>query len=464
MLALGARQVMVQGANVLGGILLARTLSPAEFGVYAVVLFFMAALVAFSDVGLAANLIRQPDEPDERDYSAVFTMQQVLVGVGVVSLWLASPALASFYQLPPEDAWVFRLIAASLLATSFMVIPKVRMERHMAFDRLMFVEVSQALTFNAAAVILAWQGYGAIGVAVAVLLRALTGVAFANAASPWRIRWQYNWRFTREHLGFGLYIQGSHFASLLRDSVSPVLVGMLLGLQAVGYVKWAGMVAFYPLLVLSILGRVYLPAFARMQAHRDKLGHFVERMLWVSSVLSVPVSVLTLTLIEPITRILFGENWLVALPLFYILWAANLFVPTLMTLIGLLNALGNSRTTFTFTVATMLGNWAFAVPLVLAYGVIGVAIAQFGMQFAALWLYRAAQREVDFRILAPIRTVWAIGLALGLVLLLAQVWFPVGGIVELAVYAVLGLAGYGLALFYCHQKDIRLAIDMIAGR
>ncbi|WP_276959361.1 oligosaccharide flippase family protein, partial [Allomeiothermus silvanus] len=120
--ALAVRQVLVQGLNVLGGILLARLLTPAEFGLYAIVTFLLAFLVAFGGTGLAASLIRQPNEPDELDYRSVYTVQQIIVVTLVVALWIIAPWISRAYRLPLDAAWIFRLVALSLLATSFMVI------------------------------------------------------------------------------------------------------------------------------------------------------------------------------------------------------------------------------------------------------------------------------------------------------------------------------------------------------
>jgi O-antigen/teichoic acid export membrane protein len=78
---LALRQVAVQALNIGGGIFLARLLTPSEFGLYAIVTFLVAFLTAFGGTGLAASLIRQPDEPSEIEYRSLYTLQQVLVMV-----------------------------------------------------------------------------------------------------------------------------------------------------------------------------------------------------------------------------------------------------------------------------------------------------------------------------------------------------------------------------------------------
>lgn len=440
--ALGIRQVAVQGLNLAGGILLARFLSPGEFGIYAVILFLLAFLIAFGDVGLGASLIRQVQEPTLEDYRAIFTVQQIFVFAAVAGFWLASPWIAEAYDRPPGDAWVFRILALSLVLTSLQTVAAIRLERHLAFEKLAVVEVAQALVFNGLAVGLAWNGFGAMSFALALLARSAVGAVLTNLISPWPVGWRWDWERVRAHLRFGLPYQGISFVSLLKDSITPVLIGLLLGAREVGYVNWAGMVAVYPVLALMVLQRVYLPAFSRMQAHPQELRRFIETVLRATNTLVAPLAVLTLVLIEPATRVIFGEKWLPALPYFYLLWVGNLFVPTATPLMGLLNALGYSSVAFRFAVVWMLGTWLIGAPLILLFGAIGFAVANVLVQFSNLLLYRAAQSRSSFRVLGPTLPAWGAAAAAGSVVFLLARSAPPDGLLGLASHALVGVLLY----------------------
>src|SRR5579875_1921356 len=160
MLPSGHPERLPEGLNILGAIFLARLLTPAEFGIYAIIVFIRGFLTAFSDAGLAASLIRQPVEPDEEDYRAIFTFQQMMVLGVAVPFWLACPLVAHLYKLPVHDAWVFRLVDLSLLCSSFQVIPSTKLERDLAFHKIAVIEISMALVFNGVSVFLSYQGWG----------------------------------------------------------------------------------------------------------------------------------------------------------------------------------------------------------------------------------------------------------------------------------------------------------------
>ncbi len=460
-ISLGVRQILVQGARIVAGIFLARILTPAQFGVYAVILYLQTFLIAFGDAGLAGSLVRQHDEPEIADYQAIFTIQQVLVLLISAGLWFSSRWIAASYHMRPNEAWLFRLVALSFVATSFMVVPQIRLERKLEFHKVALIDSIQAIVFNVCAVVLAWKGFGAYSFAIALLLRALSGAIVAFWISPWAMRWHWDWVRVKSHMAFGLPYQGIQAASLLKDSISPVLVGFLLGTKEVGYITWASMLAAYPVLALMVLQRIYMPAFARLQHKTNELRSLVENVIWSANALVAPLSIITLVLIQPITVLIYGSKWLVATPYFYFFWMANLFVPTATPVLSLLNALGRSRTALTFALIWMAGTWVIGAPLILAYGTIGFAIANLLVQFSNLWLYRVAQRWLPFRVYTVITPVWMIAAVSGaLVFVVCQLHHP-GSLLLLGTYAIIGLVVYFVCAYVFFRDKLHRVLQQV---
>lgn len=366
--ALMLRQIWVHGANLLGSILLARLLSPAEFGLYAIVLFFLVFLATFGGTGLAANLIRQHEEPSETEYRAVFAVQQVITAILVMAIWLASPQIDHVFHLPVQDVWIFRLVALSLLLTSFMVIPQVQMERQLAFDRLAMVEVVQAVVFNSAAVLFALNGYAGYCFAFALVLRSVAGIVCAYLTNPWRVGWAWDWRFTKKHIIFGFYYQAGQIVNLIKDAISPFFVGIAVGTAAVGYINWAGSFANYPIFALMMWNRLYLPTFSKLAHDPERLKRAVEIVVALCGAFVLSASALLYTFRREIILAVFGEKWLVALPLFLPMILTNfLLTPTLVAM-NVLNALGRSKSVFRVTIFFAIGTWTLVPVLISLYG------------------------------------------------------------------------------------------------
>ena len=440
------RQGVVQGLNVLTGTLLARHLSSAGFGVYGIVTYLLTFLIATSDLGLGASLVRGRAEPEARDLQAVLSIQHLLTLVFAAALWAAAPALRDAYRLPAEATLMFRVIAVGVPLTAFQAVSSIRLERHLAFPRLATTEIAQALVFNGGLLGLVFTGHGLVSFGIALVCRALTGAVMAWLMSPWRIGWRWDPVRIRPMLRFGLPYQGVALVSLAKDAILPGFVAALAGAAALGEVQWALLVSSYPVFVLFALQRVYLPSFARMGEHPGQLPRMVERVLLLTHAVAAPLAVLALALILPITHIVFGDKWLPAVPLFYALWVANLFVPTSTPLTSLLNALGRSRTTFGFAVLWMMMTWAIGVPAILRFGIVGFAWTNVVVQLSNLWLFRVAQREVRFGILRSIWRPWLAAVVMGAAVLGASRAIPMTNLFSLAALCVTALLFYAAFL------------------
>jgi O-antigen/teichoic acid export membrane protein len=453
--ALGGRQVAVHGFNILGSIFLARLLSPADFGIYAIVVFLIQFLGTFGGTGLACNLIRVHDAPSEHDYHAVFTVQQAIIGVLVLGLWAGAGLLVRFYHLPHHYVWLFRMAAASLFITSFMVVPQIRLERELAFSRLAVIEVWQAVVFNFCSVGLAWFGWGGMAFAVALVARSFTGALAAYWVEPWKIFWTWDWPRARKHLGFGLFYQSTQIISLVKDSLTPILIGYLVGVAGVGYIGWSGMLAAYPVLVLMVLQRVYLPTFSRLQHDRPGLARLMEQTILANNALAAPVAALTLILIHPLTVLVFGAKWLAAVPVFYLFWLANLLTPISTPVQGLLNALGKSKVTFAFAALWAVLTWVLGVPLVLWLGPAGAGWVAVSLQITTPVLFAFARRELNFAIWRPSVPPWILAFVCALPAAALQHWRPAEHLVSLAAYALLSTSIYLIALAVSYPREIK---------
>jgi len=460
-MALGFRQALAAVVSLCGGIILARLLSPSQFGLYAVFVFALSVLGIFGDVGLGASLIRNVTEPSTHEYRVVFTAQQLLLAICVVALFFAAPLIAEAYHLPPDDAWLFRLVALSLVPASLQVIPSIRLERDLRFERLAAVEVSQTVVYYATAVILVVLGLGVWGLAVAIIVRSTVGALLVNLASPWPIGFAWDPELVRRHMGFGLPYQASSWVSLAKDSMNPVLVGLLLGAAQVGYLNWALALAAYPVLALMMLQRLYLPTFSKMQQHPDELGPLVAMVVRGTNSIVAPLAVLCLVLVVPITTIVFGDKWLPAIPFFYFLWTANLFVATATPLYGLLNALGRSRTALGFALLWMTTTWAFGLPLIAAFGAIGFAAGNALVQLTNFLLIRVARRAVPFHLVSAVVPPWAIASGTGALVAIFAYIVPITNVIVLGAVGLAGLAIYATATAKLYPADARAAWALI---
>jgi lipopolysaccharide exporter len=230
-----------------------------------------------------------------------------------------------------------------------------------------------------------------------------------------------------------------------------------IGTGAVGYVNWAGMIAAYSVQALMIFQRIYLPMFARLQSDRKALGAVVERVVWGTNAITAPLAILTMVLFEPFVTLVFGAKWLVARPLFQLLWLANVFVPTSTPLLGLLSALGDSRIAFGFAVIWMLGTWLAGAPLIALYGSIGFGMANVAVQFTNIALVYVAKRKVPFKVLPTVAPAWTIAALVGALLYAVQRSAPVQHLPGLIGYMMSALSLYVAGIWLFDRRALKMA-------
>lgn len=442
--ALAGRQAVAQGLNIVGAVLLANLLGQAEFGIYGITVFVLHFLVAFGDVGLAGSLIREKDSPCEADYRTVFTAQQLFVAV-VVLVGLSMRTWAAGHFSRPDDIALLSTAALlSLAITSFQVIPSVRLERELRFDRLAIVEVGQALSFNVVAVGCAWAGYGAASMAYALVARSLSGALLVQTVEPWRPAWGWSWARLQERLRFGIPYQGALSINLVRDALTPVFIGTMLGEAVVGQVFWASMMATYPLIVLHMFGRLYLPAFARLQDRPAEQNRIVALALFATSCLAIPTSLILLVLIVPISELVFAGKWVDALPIYYWIWAGTFLEGSVVVALPILNAAGRADLVFRMVAALAALTWLFGVILITTLGPIGYGVMGVVLQPIKVWIvWEGAKRSLGWgpwwRVLAPL---WGAGVVLTLVVGGATQYWQPQSLLALGSWAAFGMIFY----------------------
>jgi PST family polysaccharide transporter len=225
----------------------------------------------------------------------------------------------------------------------------------------------------------------------------------------------------------------------------------LLGRAAVGHLDWATMVAGFPLTGLILFQRLYVGSFSRMHRHPEELAGFVTRVLSIAHAIVAPVAVVTFVLIEPIVRIVFGEAWLVAIPLVRWLWLGCLVMPTVAPLTGLLHALGRSRTVLACTLGGLVLMWAAGVPLVLTLGETGSAVAMLAVHAAGIVIWRSAKQLVPFRVLKPAVLMWAAALPAGALAFWWHRTWPLTSVPQLVLCGGAATAVYAAVLWITNR-------------
>jgi len=452
-LCLLTRQILVQSMNFIGSIFLARFLSVTDYGFYGVLFFLLSFVINFGDIGLAASLIRQKSKPLYDEERTIFTVQCILSIIIFLMLLLAGPQLCKFYNLSSDYLIFFNLISLSILILVFKTIPTVRLERNLQFGWLSAIEIIQAAAYNGIAVLLSYLNYGPYSFCIALLIRSLLGSVLVNIVNPFTFKFKFSLKILKKHLKFGLQYQLTIYINLVKDSISPVLIGAVLGLSQTGTVNMASTIAASPVLFLSILSRLFLPAFSRAKDKEKELNFLFKMGVRICNAFTAAVGVFVLVMNEPFIRYVVGSKWLVINPLFYFLWTANLTIPTMFVCTSLLNALGYPKVVMKHSLL-----WAFLTlgiggSLIFFMGIYGFGTATLIVNISMFLLFREVKKYINCNILKEFLIGWIPAVVPAAFLFMYSNYFSVN-IIWLFSGMVIYMIAYVLIFILLSYKDL----------
>lgn len=398
------RQVFLQVLTFGGGVVLARVLGPAQFGLYAIATVLVSAFAMLGDFGLAPSFIQRKEDLTELDLRVGFTLQQIFTTAVVGVLFLAAPWLVHLYpKAPPETVWLVRTLAFSLYLTSWRSMSALQLERRLRYDRLAWIEVAETLAYQGLAVGLAVAGYGVWSFVWATLVRGLLGTVLVFGLAPWKVRLGYDRAIARDILRFGIPFQLQSLANQVGSWIMPLFVGALIGPQAVGYLTWASSNGKKPLILVDNVMRVAFPHFSRIQNDRAEVERILTRylagLLLVAGLWFAVILVAGPSLVEW----LYTKKWLPAVPALALCAAAMGFDIISWVLGVTLNGLGQVHFTTRIILSRTIGSVALSIPLVIWIGFLGVPVAYLMSSAVTIpWMFLGLGRGAFSRILRQI--------------------------------------------------------------
>ena len=441
--SLGVREGGMKLVSFLGSIALFRLLTPADFGVIVPIATFAGLVKQFADLGLQPSLIQRGSEPQTRDLRAVFTGQLLLVFAGGVVVFLAGPFVVDALLNDQIDPWMTRVFAFSVFFTAFRIVPAALLERHLQFGRLAAADIAGTLFYYSAGIGFAIGAAGVWSLVIAHVGASLVSTLAVVMARPWLPVPTRKLSVLAPHVGFGARFQGSRLAITVKDSLIPLFTPRAFGATATGYLNWANRVSAQPLALTQWVARVSLPTFARIQDAPDQVRRGAELTLKWNAIVTLPGFAAVIAFGPEIASLIYGEQWLPAVPALFVLAINNALIPINGLITPILNAVGKTKTVLIVSIGWAAAAWGLAGILTgLGAGFLAVPIGLAASQgLAALVLLPIARREFNLRLLHHLARPLAAAIGAGLFgrfillpMLTDAVLLIQGGIVVVLVY------------------------------
>lgn len=338
--AMSANLVM-RFANIAITAVLARLLSPEDFGVFAVALAVYLVVTSLAELGMGSAVARSAVEPV--DIAPTVVTISIAVSFGCAALLAVFSNALSELLGQPAAAQPLQILAISLALTGLFAVPGAQLVREFRQDRIFLATVVGFVVGNPVLVILALQGGGATAFAWSRVVGQLaTGMVFWLGASR---RYWPGW--SREQLvpllTFGLPLSMANLVNWTLLNADYMILGRLVSAAEVGVYMIAFNVASWSTAILgSVLNSVVVPAFGRVSSEARELRAAVVGTCRLVGLVSLPIGALSIGLAAPIVLTLFGEKWAESIPVLAILAVYGVFYGFTLLFVNVLVATGRT--------------------------------------------------------------------------------------------------------------------------
>lgn len=368
-------QWSTKGVSLLLFAILARLLTPADFGLVALATAILAILQVFVNSGFSKALIQKP-KLAPADASTAFWTSAAISVVVYGALVLCAPLLASAFR-QPELALVLIVMGSILPISALSRVPAALLSRDFAFKKLSLRTMASTIAGAVIALPLAVYGAGVWALVAQAVAEAVIAVVVLWTSTSWRPRWEFSFLSLKTLWRTGVSLLGIELLDTVQSQVDKLVVGALFSTTELGIYSLAQRLGvMLQELVSSVITRVSLTTFSRAQGDLGRVSRIFRQLTFATATLSFPVFAIVAVLGPQIIPFLFGTGWDQAIPLVWIMaggWAyAAIAMFDRSALVGTGNAHVAFWVAFAQNVISILLVFAFA-PL----GLIGIAFSRF---------------------------------------------------------------------------------------
>lgn len=302
-------QISKQGIQFIISVVLARILSPEDFGLVGMVLVFTGFAALFGEMGFGAALI-QREVLEERHYSSIFWLN-FLLGILLTGLIaMLAPVIANFYD-EPRLVPLTTIIAINFMISSLGIVQTALLNRRMNFRLIAAVEMIAVLVAGGVAIFLAWAGYGVWSLGWQLVITTTIMVIGFWTVNGWRPKLLFDWQAVKELLGFSGNLLGFNSFNYWSRNADNLLVGRFLGTGELGIYTRAYTTMLLPISqVTNVLSRVMFPALSRVQHDKVRVKRIYLRSIALIALISFPMMMGLFVLAEPFILTLYGAKWI----------------------------------------------------------------------------------------------------------------------------------------------------------
>lgn len=303
-----AERFTAQGIHFLVMIIIARRLSPKEFGLIGMLAIFLAVAQSLIDSGFSQALIRKQNRTDA-DKNTVFYFNIVVSFLLYFLFYLISPWVSTFYG-EPQLSEIMRVICLVIVINSFAIVQMANFVVAIDFKTQTKATLIASIVSGVIGIYLAYHGYGVWALVYQMISNSVMNVMVLWAFSKWYPKFVYSWNSFKELFGFGSKLMISGLLDTLYRNIYQLVIGKVFSAESLGHFTNAHKFSDLPSSNLTtVLQRVTYPILCTIQGDDERLALAYRKFLRLSAFVIFPLMCGLAAVSYPLIYLVLGDKW-----------------------------------------------------------------------------------------------------------------------------------------------------------
>ena len=329
------------GITFLVGLVLARLLTPSEYGIMAILTIFIAVSNSIVDSGFSNALIRKTDAK-QVDYNTVFLFNLLVSGLLYVALFFAAPAISVFFK-EPLLVEVMRVIGWVLVINALAIIPRTLFVKAVNFKTQTKVSLIASISSGVVGIGMALAGMGVWSLVGQQLSRQLLNTLFLWIYGKWHPAWEFSMQSFKELFGFGSKILLSGLLNTVFNEIYALVIGRCYTSAQLGqYTRANQFNQIFSSNLTTVIQRVSYPVLSSIQDEPERLREAYRKVIKSTMLISFACMLGLAAVAKPLIILLIGEKWLPAVGFLQIICFSGMLYPLHAINLNILQVKGRS--------------------------------------------------------------------------------------------------------------------------
>lgn len=366
-------QIVTQFFALVKNIIIARVLSPDDFGLFGIALIALSLFEVFTQTGFDAALIQKKE--DIKDYLDTAFVVNIFRGILLfILLFFSTPLVSTFFENEAVIP-IVRVISFTFLLNAFINPATIYFRKELNFRKQFHWDMSSAVTNIIISLSIVFYLRNVWVLVIASVTSSFARLIVSYFIHPYRPRFRFEKQYASSLFKFGKWVLGSSILLYFITQGDDAFVGKLLGVTMLGFYRMAYLFSNLPTThITHVISKVSFPAYSKLQNDIPRLKEAYLKVLQVTSFLVFPIAGIIFILASDFTSIFLGEKWMPMVPAMRVLAIAGLIRSIMATTGPIFNAVGKPKINTMWQVVRLSVLIVLIYPFTSRWGILGTSI------------------------------------------------------------------------------------------